>query len=156
MAHALCQQMLVKHNIQPFLNGKACRKQPNTCDCHLATHRMPPQQSLPGHRRSSITSAVSTNLYNHTQPSRCIAVSPKHTPQSSARASAVRSACIVRRQQNSLAAVAAQKSVISNSVSAKQQMAAAISKLQTGNEHLDGKLKIVGKALAIMFCCCVR
>lgn len=144
--------MLGNHTTHPFYTGKACRKQPTTCDCLFATGKMPPQQSLPGPRRSSITSAVSTNLYNHTQPSRCIAVSPKHTTQSSARASAVRSN--VRRQQNSLAAVAAQKSVISNSVSAKQQMAAAIPKVQTGNEHLDGKLKIIGKALASMFCCC--
>lgn len=156
MAHAVCQPMLVKHSTQPFFNGKACRKQPTTCDCLVATHRMPPQQSLPGHQRSSITSAVSANLYNHSQPSRCIAVSPKHTTQSSPRASAVRSGCNVRRQQSSLAAISAQKSVISNSVSAKQQMAAAIPKVQTGNEHLDGKLKIIGKALVIMSAAAVR
>lgn len=53
----------------------------------------------------------------------------------------------MRKRSFGPAVVAAQRSVVANVTTARQQTAAAVPKQQTGNEHLDGKLKIIGENL---------
>ena len=58
-------------------------------------------------------------------------------------------------RQQSHTAFAVQKSVIAKDAPVRQQAAAVAPKQQTGNEHLDGKLKIIGSAHALLLYICM-